>query len=177
MTVWRKAEQKLHAAHVSLCSAEAAFEWLRSQAPTYTDGTDYSRDAESSLSEYVLFRRGGPLIDLGLARYARNQSIVRRVHQRGGSAVRLAAWSNVAGGTGYSASGIWAQKSDMACLARSGTLSEIKAFSGNPSISEGSIEDIVKRKDAFSGLTEGRWIKGLQGLSENPRMAEEYGPE
>jgi len=96
---------------------------------------------------------------------------------RGGSAIRLAALSNLAEGRMFSPSGVWVDKTELQNLAQTGTLSELLAYAGNPSLSDRAIEDITGRKEWFSGLTERRWTILLLGLAKNPRLKEDYGPE
>lgn len=172
MAVWRTVEQKTHARHMALCSIETAYEWLRSQAP--------SNDAEARaglwadpvylLSDYVLYRRNDPLLDLALARWSRVPAVVKRVHHRGGGVVRMAAWSNMTEKF-LTATGVWADTTALAALVAHGTLSELRAFAGNPMLNDQVLEDMFKRKGAFAGISDQRWQNLLLGVATNTRLS------
>lgn len=175
MTVWRSSEQKAHAARMALCSPETAFEWLRSQAPSTTAEVQAGlwSDPVFLLSDYVLCRRSDPQIDLALARWSRVPTVVRRVFNRGGSAVRLAAWSNPTEKF-MTATGFWADKPELSALVAHGTLSELRAFAANPSLSDQVLESLFKRKGAFEGIADQRWRNLLLGMATNTRLSQPY---
>lgn len=172
-------EQKLQAAYLAHCPPYAAYEWLRGHAPkTAAEAREIrsSLDGGPILAEYVLLRRRDPLIDLGVALYGRTPRAVRRAFLRGGSGVRIAAWSNVCA-HGPLMTGIWADERDLGALARMGSKSELRAMAANPCLGDHMITDMLAREGVYAELTEARWVQCLFGLATNPRLAEKYGPD
>ena len=172
------AEQKVHAGYLAHCSAQAAYDWLRDRAPKSSAESREIRNLFSSLpdlEEYVLLRRQEPLIDLGLARYARTSRAVRRAYVRGGAACRIAAWSNVSARGSSLLTAIWANERDLIRLATEGSTDELITLAANPALDEEVLSALILRNEYFSSLTDKQWTTCIIGLAKNPRMNEEYG--
>ncbi len=170
-------EQKLNAAYLAACTPQAAYEWLKWSAPKNT--AEARRDlwsTSSKFEEYVLLRRANRLIDLGIARYGRDAKMVRRAFVRGNAGTRIAAWSNISEQM-MSPAGIWATNEDLQALVARGNIAEITAFATNPSLNEGTLENLMLRKSGFSALSDPQYALVLFSLSKNPRMTEAYGDE
>lgn len=172
MSVWRTFEQKAHAAHMSRCSPDTAYEWLRSQAPSAGGDAQSGmwEDPVYLLSDYVLYRRRDPMIDLALARWSRVPKVVRRVFLRGSPVVRMAAWSNLTEKF-LTYTGVWADKPELAALVSHGTLSELTTFASNPSLNNQVLGEMFQRGGAFEGISDTRWKHLLLGVATNPRLS------
>lgn len=169
-------EQKVTAAYLALCPPHDAFVWLRDRAPkTAAETRRIGVFPEvSGLEEAVLLRRRDPLIDLGLARYGRTRSVVKRVFARGGSAVRIATWSNTSGSSFPTATGVFGDDRELEDLARAGEDAELQALARNPVIADRVLVDLLTRKEAFAALDDRRFRLALFALSENPRLKEDH---
>lgn len=129
------------------------------------------------LEEYVLLRRADRLIDIGLARYGHTERAIRGAYRRGGAACRIAAWSNVAARGSSLMTDIWANESDLSRLAERGTNHQLMTMAGNPALGDSVLSSLIGRKEYFAVLTNKRWAACMIGLSKNPRLREEYGPD
>ena len=174
------AEQKVQAGYLARCSVQAAYEWLERRASKTSAKSRNDRSLLSSrpdLEEYVLLRRADRLIDIGLARYGHTERAVRGAYRRGGAACRIAAWSNVEARGSSLMTNIWANERDLLRLAERGSRHELMTMAGNPALGDSVLSSLIGRKEYFAALTDARWAVCISGLSKNPRLRQEYGPD
>jgi hypothetical protein len=94
---WRKLQPDSvrSAAFLSVCSPQAAYDWLKARPTEWSSVFGSARTpADAHLLEYILLRRREPLIDCALAEFGRSRTVLGRVFDRNGSAVRAVACGN-----------------------------------------------------------------------------------
>ena len=168
-------QKRIEATYLSHCTSQAAYDWLADHQSPPGELASLFEDHPTVL-EYLLLRRKDPLIDLGLARFARSSSIIRRVYRRGGVGVRCAALSNSNVGPNlftFLGQG-WLNGSGLKDLVEIGTEAELEALVKNPSITDEAVERLLTRGQEFAEISDIRFLKALVWLGENPRISKPY---
>jgi hypothetical protein len=78
-----KYQQRIEAAYLAQCTAQAAYDWLDTRKHHENEMPPYVGPRYIKVLEYILVRRLEALIDLGIARFGKSTQAIRRVYQRG----------------------------------------------------------------------------------------------
>ena len=168
----------LHLAH---CSPEAAAAWLAAQPIEYCSvfGT-LNTPLDRHLPEYILYRRGDPIIDLALATNGRSRTVLSKLYDRAGSALKtvLAGNGSLFVGSNHGTriplrdrdpnqSRIWN-------IVWHAPLNELRALCSNPDIVSGFYQALITswKTDGESKISEERFQRIVGFLSDNPRVAQ-----
>jgi len=198
MSAKERTNRALTAAYLASCAPEHAYRWMEDTAPKTPADARRARfwKYEQKLQEYVLLRRRHPLIDLALARFARNSWIVRRGYRRGGAAVQLGAWANPAMGDpghlldllplsqtrlrveeavmlaqiGVNAWKLEAWRPDLeeAVPFLGGKRRYIGALATNIGLTRDVLELLITRTGLFASMSDVDWHTALRALGDNP---------
>jgi hypothetical protein len=162
-----QSEQIIEASYLAACSPEKAFEWLSEIA---LERTDTFFDSGHEVLEYILYRRKNKLIDLGLAKYASNQFVLRRVFDKGNGGVRCAVLSS----RHLIDRQEWGTRHliiDIEKIVEHGNRRELNALAANPYLGDGYYEHMIDRTGYFKGLTDLQYKRMLYQLGDNPRIS------
>ena len=166
-------QKRIEAAYLVKCSAQAAYDWLNEHKRP-EDEKPSPFDNTPAVLEYLLVRRNDPLIDLGIARFGKSTTAIKRVFNRGNLGVRCAALSNPVVGPEGIFRTAWLNKETLQELIKTGSDAELEALATNPFLDDEAIEHLLEKKEEFAELSEIRYLKVLVGLGKNPRMAQPY---
>jgi hypothetical protein len=139
-------------------------------------GASFSRkwdlQRENRVVEYVLLRRRHPLIDLGLAQYARSPHVLRIVFGRGNSGDRCAVLSNpFFFDVGWLSEGAVVR---LEPVLKRGNRREVEALALNPHLPDSFYEHLIKKTKYFADLDDRTYKLMLYRLGENPRLSSSY---
>lgn len=166
-------QKRIEAAYLVRCSAQAAYDWLNERK--HPEGEKpYSFENTPAVLEYLLARRNDPLIDLGVARFGKSTTAIKRVFDRGNLGVRCAALSNPVVGPEGSFRTAWLDKKTLQELTRRGSNAELQALATNPFLDDEAIEHLLEKQEEFAELSEIQYIQMLVWLGKNPRLAQPY---
>ena len=188
----RPARWSLHrdAAFLSQCSEREARDWLKSRPVEFSPVFGTPRTPpESHVLEYILYRRGLPLIDLALAEHGRSGSVLKRLYRRGNPHTRVVACANASLFYGDSVPGISSTRiaTEVSLLLRiveQGPLNELRAVCENPNLDRGFYAGLVTcwegENDARNArsmhVSSDRFKVILYSLSRNPWVATKVEP-
>ena len=168
---------RIEAAYLSLCSHQAAYDWLKEHA--YKEDrrplSSWDLGNWSLVLEKTLLAREDPLIDLGIARFGNSTEAIEQVYQRGNIGVRCAALSNPHVGPilGVARHG-WLDGRTIELIIESNSSDELQTLCTNAYLDEDALEYILERKEVFSKLSDEQYLKSLEWLSRNTRMSRKY---
>lgn len=158
-------DERIEIGFVTAASPEAAYAYLeRTAQKLELDGYGELRlpgGAERRLLEYLLYRREDRLIDHGLARFGWDRSVIQRVVDRGGAAVRLAALRNPAGNVGL-------RQAD--AVLRAGTAAERKVLLENPGLSSRWLRMLFARSGPFADIDDDAMMGIVEAIYRNERL-------
>jgi hypothetical protein len=117
------------------------------------------------LVEYILSRRKDPLIDHGLARYGYSRYGIRKAYDRGDASTRAAAVGNIRGG-------LVLRQADQ--IMRTGKYHLLRALLQNKWLSGRFIDSLLRRKEAFSDVSDDRFAVIVRALTGNDRLRTPY---
>ncbi len=169
-------QTRIEAAYLVECSSQAAYDWLHENRQP--DGEEPPiLDEFPKVIEYLLVRRNDSLIDLGIARFGKSITAIKRVVKRGNLGVRCAALSNPHIGPAQPMRLIgdgWLDENGLKELIRSGCYAELQAFARNPFLDDTALEHLLEKKEEFAELSENQYLHMLMWLGGNPRMSKSY---
>lgn len=163
------APERIEIGYLARASSDAVVNWLRAnwrepEKGVYDDM--WRQDDEGRrLLEYVLYRRNDPFIDYGLARYGCSTNVVQKVYDRGDETTLLAAIGNPNGSTHLE------QAKDILV---SGKYRAVKLLLQNKYITGRFIENLLRRKGAFSEIDGDRLFLIVVALRGNERLNRPY---
>jgi hypothetical protein len=148
-------------------------------------GEDYSRvfgtpttPPSAHLTEYILYRRNDPAIDVALAMHGRSRTVLRRLYDRAGAGTRAVLTSNASLFVGDQiGTGIpFRERGDAPNLiweiVDKAPLAELRALCENPDISSGFYRSLVEswKPEGKSGVSEKRFHQIVGFLANDPRV-------
>jgi len=163
-------------------SPENVYVWLKE----YADRATLFVDEIDDETETALRSRDEPLIDLGLARFSKNSSIVEVLFSKAlradasnanARAIRLAALSNVAlVNSFYKIPGALFAHDDEALLAWLAKAEdpELAALFENPGVDQFFLRDFLEKNKPWLALDEPRLFRAMHAVAKNPRMRRAY---
>jgi hypothetical protein len=163
-------EERVEAGFLSKASPEEVVRWLRDnyKEPSkgiYGESLDVYKEDGRRLIEYILSRRNDALIDHGLARYGCSRYAIQKAYDRGDVSTRAAAVGNVRGGA------VLRQADE---ILRTGKYALLCALLGNKWLRGGYIEVVLRRKRAFSDISDDRLAVIVSALTGNERLRTPY---
>jgi hypothetical protein len=163
-------DERVEVGFLAKASPEEVARWLREHhtAPPkgiYGEPLDLYKDDGRRLLEYVLSRRNHPLIDHALARYGYSHYSIQKAYDRGDASTRSAATSNIRGGIALR------QASD---ILRTGKYSQLRALLQNKWLSGEFIEQLLRRKEKYSDLSDERFALIVSAITGNERLNSPY---
>ena len=163
------------------CSAAEAAAWLAGRPIDYSSVMGTPRTpAGSHLTEYILYRRRDPAIDLALAVHGRSRTVLSKLYARAGSSLRpvLAGNGSLFGGDTHGSRIPYRERDKSQNLlwdiVRGGSLGELRAVCSNSDISSGFYGALItawKPNDSWV-LSEERFRRVVEFLADNPRVSQ-----
>ena len=173
----RAFQKRITAAFLKNCSSDKAYDWLLAMAPAAARARNkfwakVDAQREHRVLEYILLRRRHPLIDIGLAQYARTPYVLRTVFARGGSGIRCAVLANpfLFEATFLNDRTV----ADIPAIVRRADRRELEALALNPYLPDGFYESLIAREAYFADLDDPMYKFMLYHLGDNPRLSATY---
>lgn len=188
MTWDKRTHRAVTLARLKLSAPEVVYQALEDYGENACTGR-FSWETDEGL-ELALEARGDPLINLGLARNASSDELLRRLYTRAreGSgdlqydqAIRRACLGNrVASAMLFSSRPAGLIDDELRRLAVEGDREEIRVLMQNPSAG-GVLRDAYSRKGPFDGIADDRWLWLAEASARNPRLniddSDVHGPD
>ncbi len=157
---------------LSHANAEAVLEWLKERKPRgQLTGGQISEELQT-----VLIERNEPLIDLGLALYARLTSdIALRLFRNGDTAIKKALLAGPSVSTELGRSDNWIVDREFGVLKEllqsfDDNVELLQLFFSNEYIYDKWLVYLYERTDAFKVLTDEQWLKAIGFTISNPML-------
>ncbi len=158
------------------CPIEDAVRWLQTRAVEHSSVYGTPRTPKSAhLPEYLLWRRHEPAIDLALAEHGRSRSILDRLWDHGGDAMRVILAGNPSLFVGdYHGTFEGRRGVIMDRILREGPSAQLRAYCRIPDLQSGLYEVMIRawqpdRMASENVVSEERFREILTYLAENPR--------
>jgi hypothetical protein len=163
-------EERVEIGFLAKASPEEVVRWLREnyrepRKGIYGETLALYEDDGRRLVEYILSRRKDPLIDHGLARYGYSRYGIRKAYDRGDASTRAAAVGNIRGG-------LVLRQADQ--ILRTGKYHLLRALLQNKWLSGRFIDSLLRRKEAFSDISDDRFAVIVRALTGNDRLRTPY---
>lgn len=186
MTWDRRDEVAVMCARLKVSPAEFVYQTLKDRGD-WIDKNRFRLSNGNELLDKTLLDRNDPLVDLALAQFTTNPSIVAGLYGRSHAGkmgkeyalgLRVACLSNKFVGSGFffSDAGEWLGEPGLIKLIRDGDEEEIYALVQNPNAGA-LLASLYGRRNYFSDLPEMQWFALIRESIGNPRINTDYSNE